>query len=633
MLSLRDNLVLAITKLRTRPIRLAVTLIVSGLLFSVLIIMSLVVRGLVGSLESFTKDGYLSRYIVTVSNMDSFDGANKALHDPKIIDRAIAIQNARIAAKSTEAKRLGIEYDPKTEPKPYLEDEQGPGGKAVKTLDMNRPVARQALSEMTDDQTFVKALKQRLAPYHPVGVSTSTGFSQYYSSSNFSLTPIIGGKEQQQAENYSGPGDPISSFGQTLSSYEDTMLQPLLLEGSSLSVKPGDPIPVLAPFSAAEKLLGLTEPPAKASPTQRLEHLGTVRARATNFEFSVCFRNVAALELQTTAKAQATEIASRKGEAGYLPPTVIYGQPTTACTPIPIAKDTRAASEKLSDATQLAFNQQFGQVAPVTKPIKFKIVGLVAQTDFSDSAFSVSALIGSFLTPNLGSGWIASRRGVNANPELAAVQNDKVNSILALPTHYVELPDRATQKRLIDELSCQPSPNNECSKQGDLIITPYGNPLATLRDLSSGFDTFVTYLLGIIAAISALIMMGTIGKVIADSRKETSVFRALGARRLQIVQIYALYASILGMLAFILALVIGLATASLLDASSSAELSVKAVLAFNSHDLHKVFHIVGWSPLDLAKIALLALGTSLLGAALPLLTSLRRNPVKDMRDE
>jgi ABC-type lipoprotein release transport system permease subunit len=160
---------------------------------------------------------------------------------------------------------------------------------------------------------------------------------------------------------------------------------------------------------------------------------------------------------------------------------------------------------------------------------------------------------------------------------------------------------------------------------------PYGNPLAALADAWGPISKTLGIGLLIIIGICSFVMMGTIGKVIADSRKETSVFRAVGAKRMDIAQIYLLYTAILGTLSFGLAVLLGGAVALWFEATYSGTVSADAVLAFNTHDLHKTFHLIGFAPLDMAAIYLLALGVSLLGALLPLLTNVSRNPVKDMR--
>ena len=66
----------------------------------------------------------------------------------------------------------------------------------------------------------------------------------------------------------------------------------------------------------------------------------------------------------------------------------------------------------------------------------------------------------------------------------------------------------------------------------------------------------------VIAAIAALIMMGMIGRVIGDSRRETAVFRAIGAKRNDIRAIYSTYTFFLSLGIVVATLVIGTAVAA-----------------------------------------------------------------------
>jgi ABC-type antimicrobial peptide transport system permease subunit len=86
-------------------------------------------------------------------------------------------------------------------------------------------------------------------------------------------------------------------------------------------------------------------------------------------------------------------------------------------------------------------------------------------------------------------------------------------------------------------------------------------------------------------------------------------------------------------LAYAIALIIALGAALFIDAKTTSTISSQAVLIFNSQDINKTFHLIGFNPLDLLEIAGFALGTGLLATFIPLLTNIRRNPVKDMREE
>jgi hypothetical protein len=628
MITFRDNLTLATTKLRVRRGWLIVTLLVAGILFTVLIFGSLFIRGVLGSLTSFTKDGFLDRYIVTGTRGNS-DYA--LMNDPGVRDRAKAINDQITAKKTAEAKRLGVAYDPKSDEGPVY-DASDQGGPV--TLNPMHPASRQALAERIKTTDTPEIFKKAAAAYHPTGFYSGFALGGAISQSNSSLTPIVAGTETQTAQ-YTGPGtDSIASFSNSATAMDSTMLQPFLFDGVSLTTKRGDAIPILAPPDALERLLGLKALPRGATPKQKIDRLSQLRQSSKNLPFDVCYRNKPAIELLAQAKSQAKLIKDHHTEAGYQAPTLQYAVPTTACTAVTVSRDTRNADEKKQDAAMEQFKAEFGAEAPATVPLHFRVVGIVPQPSSADSANDFSAFISSMFTTTLGFGWYIAGDAAQTEPHLAAIMNDPVVTVLGIRNYFVEFKNRQDQKAFIDSAGCQINRSSapDCGKNGEkLFLMPYGNPLAALADAWGPISKTLGIGLLIIIGICSFVMMGTIGKVIADSRKETSVFRAVGAKRMDIAQIYLLYTAILGTLSFGLAVLLGGAVALWFEATYSGTVSADAVLAFNTHDLHKTFHLIGFAPLDMAAIYLLALGVSLLGALLPLLTNVSRNPVKDMR--
>jgi hypothetical protein len=86
-------------------------------------------------------------------------------------------------------------------------------------------------------------------------------------------------------------------------------------------------------------------------------------------------------------------------------------------------------------------------------------------------------------------------------------------------------------------------------------------------------------------------------------------------------------------LAFAIAVVIAIGFALYFELRYSAAVSAQAVLAFNSQNLHKPFHIVGINIGDFLEIYAYVILISLASAIVPLLDALKRNPGKDMREE
>src|SRR5690348_10759808 len=95
MIRIHDATMLALTKLRTRKVRLIITILISGLLFSGLAGASYVIRGMIASASSFNKEGLGNRYIVQANTQPSVN----FFTNPDVINRAIDLQKDLVARK------------------------------------------------------------------------------------------------------------------------------------------------------------------------------------------------------------------------------------------------------------------------------------------------------------------------------------------------------------------------------------------------------------------------------------------------------------------------------------------------------------------------------------------------------
>jgi hypothetical protein len=161
MLGLRDNWTLATTKLRVRRVRLVVTLIVAGVLFTVLVFGSLVVRGSVRSFQNFVNTGLLNRFVVNI--YDYFD--YEIGQNPAFIARVEELDKARIAAQAAEAKRLGLPFDPATAQR-GVDETPMPDGTKQKNANFGAPTTRQAFLETHPDRALAE-LMSRAQAYSP----------------------------------------------------------------------------------------------------------------------------------------------------------------------------------------------------------------------------------------------------------------------------------------------------------------------------------------------------------------------------------------------------------------------------------------------------------------------------------
>lgn len=640
MIRLRDATMLALTKLRTRKVRLIVTIVVSGLLFSALAGASLVARGIMGGVSGFSKEGLGDRYIVQAYPQINYSFSENS----EVIERALAIHKDTVARKKTEAKRLGIPYNADNDPAPQQEFDT-PGGKK-RFLNSEHPASKQAIQEylvahpQPDKQLFGKTAE----PYKPIGLYSSKMLP--YDQQGGQLQVLKDGKENYNAlgffgEGQNGPPTGTDSFISSWSVMSSELLLPFILPGQNLATGPDGSIPIIVPRSAAEQLLGLKALPASAPAADRLERTKAIRTSASDIRFSVCQRNAASASLVQLAVSTKQEMDKNKDKKDYQKPELIYGLPTEACGSVPVTRDVRTKEAKTLAAKQLQFDQLFGAEPAAQSTLTFRIVGIVPDIEWG-GAFGVAEVIRSLVTSSLGSGWYSPYEQVGTNPLMGALFNR--TSIFTNETFYAEFGSADQAREFIDKESCTPDYNKDgsqtdvvaqCQEKGQapFTVVPYGSNSLALESAKRTFGKVFGIAALIVSGIACIIMMGTVGRMIADSRRETAVFRAIGAKKLDIAQIYTIYVICLSLLISVFALGVGLLLALLAHNRWSAEATIQAITAYNSQDLDKTFPLYAFYIPDILILIGLALAAGVLSAALPLFRNLRRNPIRDMRDD
>lgn len=459
------------------------------------------------------------------------------------------------------------------------------------------------------------------------------------------LKVLKDGEEQFENKQTDRPFRGIDSLTQSWVFMSSGLLESFVLPGQNLNVGSDGSIPILAPLSAVEELLGLQSLPASASAAERLERTKEVRARAPNIRFGVCYRNSTSASLLERAIATQQDIERNRNKKDYRQPDLVYGLPAEPCGEVPIVRDERSKAEKELAAKQQEFDRIFGTPDPEQRIITFRIVGVMPDIEFGlgGPALSINEIIRSLVASSLGGGWFT--------PAEAAAKDPFLNTLFTAPSIfsgpeslYVEF-DTATQaKAFIEKETCEPdiaeigfdgNPVQYCIEHGmgPFDIMPFGSNSLALEDARKGFGKLFGWAALGVSIIAGIIMMGTVGRMIADSRRETAVFRAIGAKRLDIAEIYLVYAICLSLLVAIFALATGLTVALYADHHWSTEATIHALTAYNAHDLNKTFSLYGWHTSNVLAIVGLALVAGLLSAVFPLLRNLCRNPIQDMRDE
>ena len=632
MIGFIDAFVLANTKLRTRKVRTIVTAVTASLLFGILMAAIIILSGVLQSAERFTNTGLSSRYIVNYQDYSSgFDDT------PQLQARATELYNARIADKKVEAKRLNIEFDQTSEIRP-VDGSVDTGGKYLNTA---APSAQQAINEQkAAKQSLAEKAKQAAEPYHPIAL--------YSFLSNTNPGTIAAMKDGKESFKQTTRDNMLTSMRpgveQGWSYLDEKVAAPFLLDQSYLDAQKNvTDIPVIAPIGKVEEALGLPALSKSASSKEKLDRIAYVRKNAARATFTVCYRNEASTALIAKTLQDDEQIKKNAGNKEYIAPDQQYSLPDeTACGASILKKDSRTAEQKKNDAKQEEFAKKFDEYqAPDQQKITFRVVG-IAQNGIDYNSFSTTdSIVGLIAGSSLQGNWVVPTGMFNDMPNRGDFDifypssesqqtNSQASGFIYRPaeSQLIEFGSAADVKAFYTKQSCE---GFSCAS--GQFVNYFGSNSVVVNDMKSTVSTILQVAGGIVGFLAALIMMGMVGRVIADGRRETAVFRAIGATRNDLRLIYTMYTTLFSLIIVAVSIVLGLGLAVWLESAYAADISTRMHLAFITAPLDESFHLIGfWPELMLAAAGLVVL-SGLVSMLLPLARNLARNPIKDMRDE
>ena len=634
MLRILDASKLALTKLRTRKIRLAVTIIVAGLLFGVVVFGLTVLRASMASIGRFSRDTMSTRYLLAYSNHNK-DQSELFYNTPQDAkDRILALHKQHIADKKAAAKALGVEYDEKSEEEPIMKINQDDSG----SLNRNSWAVKTFLRQYTNE-------KNPLKPERIDAAAKRFGSSVTYRIQNVggrdgSLDVMIGGREDFQRNKEAVP-EQLNEFV-SAAGYQEILDESLLnyyfLPHRAHAAS--NEIPVFISYNDAAVLLGKKPLPTTAQPQQHIERIRELRNEAGNITIQVCYRNNASSHLIQQALDQQRTAANKSKNEFDVKPSIEYALPATdSCGGAIVKKDNRSASEKIADEKLQKFNQQFSteNITPQQAKLTYRVVGLLPDTAYGDD---LKSKLAGALNANMPSHWIIPKQTFEAGaakiylPNILTTERQELSGGLSDTTIH-EFIDAEHARAFYHATMCnvQPKDKDLCVDGVSNFTQPFGSNSLVIEELQQQLTPILWYsLLGVIG-VAAFILMLTISRTVADSRKESAIFRALGATRLDIAQIYVMYTLLLAGLIALFAIVAGLIGAGVIDVLYSADFSTAAHYIIMPRDLNTTFQLFTFDPLIIALAAVSIVAAALIGSILPLVRNTRRNPMKDMRDE
>lgn len=657
MLRITDSLRLAGTKLRVRRIRLSITVVVSGLLFAALLAGLTMLMGAQRSVEEFDRGSLNSRYLVAQTAIRP----NNIEFTSSLTARAEAERTQMIKDKQALAARLGLPYDPKSEPPIMQSFPDSPPYPNNQSVIVQRLIRQETakLPRLTADAQWRFARTRGAVRQFGIQSIAANGMLNYMERGLESFDD----KRQQNSQ-----PTPLEEFKQqfgNITAIDQSLLGGYLLAGAN--TKPSE-IPLIIRYQDAEVLLGLKPLDKNAGNDMQLARLKELRQKAGQLTFSACYRNPASQELLQTAKQQIQAAANqaKKPSADYVKPDREYAMPSAdSCAAPTVVKDNRSAETKRTEANQRYFDQTFGSVQPEPAQAKFtfRVVGLMPD-GIKATQSDIGSFLQQFLSTRLAYTWIMPRGsmttaaqtalestiqtanndqgGANRDETLAIYEfsdPNKARSYLAAAScgegnsGGTEITDLSAQPEPAEASKTQKSNKSICLPHYVVFASPTGSNSLVNYDAMERLKPIIMWTFIGVTIIAAFILLIIISRTIADSRKESAVFRALGATRLDISQIYFVYTMIVALLTALFSIAAGLIVVYIADNLLASQITATLHITMTPKDLATTFHFwtIDWA--IIGTVALSIIAAAVLACLIPLIRNTRRNPIKDMRDE
>ena len=641
-----DAFVLAYTKLRTHKVRTGITVGISGIMFGLIFAMIFIVQGVVDSVDRFSKEGLADRAIVMVSSIDAssqqyFD----LLEDKKFISEVESIHDKTVDKKESAAAKYDIYYDADSQdPSPVVTDPKTKK-KSIPDENLDNPFIKKAMDQrLAKDNPDKFDINKYLEPYKSAKI-----LPNYYEvrPASGSLTYMKDGKEslkqnQQREYNYDDQGN-ISAFTPTVMSEEVT--EPFISD-KNFDPQKGE-IPVILPYSQATKLLGMKPLDKNATSKRKLDRLQEVRSRISDVKIDFCYRNSASEQLISTAKEQVAQkelLKKSSQQIEYKEIGLQYKLPNEpSCGPVKIAKDLRSAEEKQQDKNQENYEKAIGEYIgkPVQQKITFRGVGIVGEMSM-DGLTGIGDMVSYIFGSNLGWNSLPIPADLLAKVPAEYRQTDLFridesgkfmlgDTDIVQWTNLVEFTDKEDARALLKKTGALPGGSPASNQR--VYASQFGSNSLLTDELEKMFAKVVLWTLVLVGGIAMIILGSMIGRTVSEGRRESAVFRAIGAKRIDIASIYSSYAFLLSLRIALFSLVLGIVVAGTLDILYGEDATIAAKLSYAAHDTTEKFHLISVMSWYVLAVIAAIIVASLLAAAIPIIRSVRRNPINDMRDE
>lgn len=634
-----DAITLAKTKERSHRIRNNLLTFVSGLLFAVIIATISISQASFDSIAKYDNVKLNGRAVVSIQNYSPGIDINSYINDKKFISQVEIQYNKDLERLKSIAKKHQVDFDQNTILPSPIEINSKTKEKSISETGLNSPsviaVATRKHNETDKNNKFDvdKFIKS-------AGISDGyqkRGTIEQITPKNGSFEIMRNGKEKLRSTNpvnelELNPNDSLQYI--SLSYFDQSLSKPFISNNHYLPSS-GE-IPVILPFDAAEQLLKLKPLKNNASNDTKRERIQYVNDNVAKITIPFCYRNEASQSLLGEAVAQSDEIKKNKDDKNYQQPNLLYNLPTeTSCGATTVKSDKRTEEEKKLAANLEAFETEAGlnTGTPFQQKIALRGIGISSGPySVEDGALSIDQMISSIINVPVGYGaWLIPENLFSQVPEKYRPadlfsNNQKTNEA---PLDVMQGVDSS-----LFEFSNIPDARKIINSSTDYTYAaPFGSSILLMDQIKQALVRVLFWAIIGVSILAILILWILVGRTISESRKESAVFRAIGAKRRDIATIYGTYTILLALRIVFYSILVGLLAAGLVQYLFTDTATLAVQVAYATIDNSRHFNLISFPVHYFGLIAGIIVVASLIASIIPIALGARRNPIKDMRDD
>ncbi len=590
-----DAYILARTKRKTRRIRTALVTIVSALLFAVLFFGAFTAAGVVNGANQVKDVGFNSRYLTSVLSF-----GDPSQEYTTISERLYAEMDGEL-----RTRKIAIDQNTHIDPS-YM---------AEYSRRLNVAIAKSYADSLAAFEAKLHTLGSPTGVYHMQNLGLNgvlTHHTDYQSDPKVKELEELA-KTKAEAESK----DPLARL--EFSSVEKDMMRTQLAPGQTFDWQPGQPIPIILPYPFLERLAG--------------KSLANVDVATKNEAYKQLITDYAGKTIDYCSRNQAARQQLQDVVAYNYTATTDKDKTTNPIT-IPVCGDfDQKQLKKLGIITEPSATETKplftapALPAAKTSRMQFKIVGFMPGLDEFNGDFITTIFSSVSMLPMGGAPAIVPAEVAKVEPLLKS--DESINPFGGQQFLFADFANRADQKAFLAN-GCQ---GNECTNGEKPYIQAYGNLSVALEGIFAFMTNVLAVAVVVMMAIAAIMILFTISKVIADSTKEIAVFRALGARRRDIAQIYYTYGSMLAVSALLFAAIIGAACAYGVNSLLGERFAATLIQSVGAYTQNPQVNLLGIEPMWIFGVVVALLVAAFVGVSIPVLAALKRKLITILREE